>query len=330
MNGDGKPDLVVSSHKNANSSGNNAAVQVLLGKGDGTFTSGGSMSGLGVFTDGLAIGDVDGDGKPDVVLTEHGAAYPYDPGRNVRVLFGNGDGTLFSPKPGQAPEHYGTGQAPVGLVLADLNGDGRLDAATANSLSSSVTVLLGTSDQPVAALASLVSAIAQPNLVRLEWFAPSVGFSASIERRTTSDAWSAIGSVSADGNGAVRFEDANVQAGQRYGYRLAYASGGATQYTAETWVTVPAAARFALEGLRPNPGSGALLEVALSLPDAGAARLEMLDVSGRRLASRELAGLGPGELQIRLAPGAPVKPGLYFLRLTREGAALVSRACVVR
>ena len=87
--------------------------------------------------------------------------------------------------------------------------------------------------------------------------------------------------------------------------------------------------RFALEGLRPNPAAGALT-VALSLPSAAPAKLELLDVSGRRLLERDLRGLGPGELLVRLDGSAAVRPGLYFLRLSQGARALVSRGCVVR
>jgi hypothetical protein len=70
--------------------------------------------------------------------------------------------------------------------------------------------------------------------------------------------------------------------------------------------------------------------VALSLPSAAPAKLELLDVSGRRVAQQDLAGRGPGELQVRLAPQAPLRAGLYFLRLTQGNRSLTARASIVR
>src|SRR2546425_393766 len=44
------------------------------------------------------------------------------------------------------PMNFGTGTAPLGLALADLNGDGNLDAVTTNYYGNSVSVLLGNGD----------------------------------------------------------------------------------------------------------------------------------------------------------------------------------------
>jgi len=62
----------------------------------------------------IAVADVNGDGKLDVVL-------PWD------VLPGNGDGTF------QSPVGYSSGGCARGqFALADLNGDGRPDLSVAN------------------------------------------------------------------------------------------------------------------------------------------------------------------------------------------------------
>jgi len=69
--------------------------------------------------------------------------------------------------------------------------------------------------------------------------------------------------------------------------------------------------------------------VALSLPSGAPARLELLDLSGRRVLVRSLDGLGPGEMQVRL-DAAGVRPGLYFVKLTQGAQSQVTRACVIR
>jgi len=83
-------------------------VGVLLGKGDGTFADSISYP----VQDGaasLALGDVNRDGKPDLVVS----------GATVRLLLGKGDGTF-------ADTIYYPAASST-LALADLNADGKLE-----------------------------------------------------------------------------------------------------------------------------------------------------------------------------------------------------------
>jgi uncharacterized protein (TIGR03437 family) len=105
VNGDGNPDIVVG-----------GTTGVLLGNGDGTFHAGSPLPAVAstnlIWT--LAAGDLNGDGKIDLV-------YADIQNQVVGPLFGNGDGTF---QPGQA---YAVSEMPDSLVLADYNNDGRLD-----------------------------------------------------------------------------------------------------------------------------------------------------------------------------------------------------------
>jgi hypothetical protein len=125
FNGDDKPDLAV-----ANALGQ--SVQVALGNGDGTFQDPQTYA-LGVRPAWLAVGDLNGDLKPDVVTADPSAD-------SISVLLNTGSGTLG------APVRVGTGTNAHGasfVALADLNGDGKLDAITANSASDTVSIFLG-------------------------------------------------------------------------------------------------------------------------------------------------------------------------------------------
>lgn len=129
LNGDGYPDLVAYD-------GNNYQVLTWLNGGDGSFKQPqifvldptlGSPAGI-------AIGDVNGDGKPDVV-----GAYSTFLSRTsgtlaVQPFLGKGDGT-FTAAAGQtfsfpaiAAQLPGTNP----IALGDLNGDGKLDLAIIN------------------------------------------------------------------------------------------------------------------------------------------------------------------------------------------------------
>lgn len=83
---------------------------------------------------------------------------------------------------------------------------------------------------------------------------------------------------------------------------------------------------FALHGLIPNPSRGPLL-VALTLPSAEPARLEMLDVSGRCVIARDLAALGSGYHVVSLTQ-RKLASGVYVLRLTQTGRTITTKAVV--
>ena len=71
------------------------------------------------------------------------------------------------------------------------------------------------------------------------------------------------------------------------------------------------------------------LAVAFSLSGASAARLEVMDLAGRREFSRELAGLEPGRHTLALAD-ARLAPGVHWLRLSEGAQSAHARVVVVR
>jgi len=128
LNGDGKPDLAVASSSSS-------AVNVLLNNGDGTFAPEVDyLTDVGSTPLSIFAADLNGDGKPDLVIT-NGSFGGMEAG-TVSVFLNNGDGTFAS------RIEYPTGASPVSVVAADLNGDGTIDLAVANDQSSTVSVLL--------------------------------------------------------------------------------------------------------------------------------------------------------------------------------------------
>lgn len=105
---------------------------------------------------------------------------------------------------------------------------------------------------------------------------------------------------------------------------VAVRTGGATAD-----VPAPRAATLALERVQPNPSRGAALAIRFALAQSGAARLELLDVSGRRLTTSEVGALGGGAHTVTLAPTARLRPGLYFVRLVQDGETRVQRVTVL-
>jgi VCBS repeat protein/List-Bact-rpt repeat protein/FG-GAP repeat protein len=133
VNGDFFLDLVIAN-------GLTETVSVLRGDGTGHFTQvPGSPfptgAGGGSAPSAIAAADLNGDGKVDVVLANI-------LGDTISVMLGAGDGTFVAPG-GGATFMFATGAAPSAVALADVNGDGKLDAIVTNMLSSSVSVFPG-------------------------------------------------------------------------------------------------------------------------------------------------------------------------------------------
>jgi Bacterial Ig-like domain (group 3)/FG-GAP-like repeat len=139
VNGGGKPDLLVANDCSTSNCTSGGGVGVLLGNGDGTFQAAMSYGSGGQDAESVAVADVNGDGKPDLVVANGDGS--------VGILLGNGDGTF------QAATSYGSGGASASSVaVADVNGDGKPDLLVSNSCASddcangSVGVLLGNGD----------------------------------------------------------------------------------------------------------------------------------------------------------------------------------------
>lgn len=145
LNGDGKPDLVIANYCIQSCSAP-SSIAVLLGNAAGTFQTARTFPitnmSFGTYTPvGLAIGDVNGDGKADVILAGN---------NELGLLLGNGDGTLQSLRtiyPISTSLVYATS-----VVIADVNGDGKKDLVIGESSDGigngdgGVSVLLGNGD----------------------------------------------------------------------------------------------------------------------------------------------------------------------------------------
>jgi hypothetical protein len=125
LNGDGKPDLIVTNHDSDD-------VSILLGKGDGTFAAAASYP-ASAHPNVVTTGDFNRDGKLDLAVG----------GDSVAVLLGRGDGTFENPTEFSAPH-------PVKfLTQADLRGTGIEDLLCVGGdlyFSNQIYVLYGKGD----------------------------------------------------------------------------------------------------------------------------------------------------------------------------------------
>ena len=144
FDGDSKADLAISVK--------GATGVVLLGKGDGTFQTGQPAAiGSGL----LAVGDFNGDHKPDLITRIH--TVPVPPCRifcvgsdTTNVYLGNGDGTFQTGL--RAATFFSSGAGNV--AVADFNGDGKLDFSLGRL--TSAILYLGKNDGTFLNMQSLV------------------------------------------------------------------------------------------------------------------------------------------------------------------------------
>jgi hypothetical protein len=125
LNNDGLRDLAIAQGGSFN---NDGGVGVVMGKGNGTFGPRVDYTVLGS-SGSIALGDLDGDGDPDLVLNDVSA--------NMLEVFTNqGNGTFSGPisLPALAPQR---------IVISDVNGDGKLDLVHSWSNGASVLLNLG-------------------------------------------------------------------------------------------------------------------------------------------------------------------------------------------
>ncbi len=137
FSGDGKADIAVANQTDS-------SISILLGQGDGTFTQPTNPISLGVNEQGpsaiasaiFRLTDADHLTQPaDLVIANQSS-------NTVSVLLGNGDGT-FAGAPGSP---FAVGAQPRSVVIADFNGDGKLDFAVADSGDNTIATFQGNGD----------------------------------------------------------------------------------------------------------------------------------------------------------------------------------------
>jgi len=151
FNGDGKLDLAV-----VNDYVSPGGVTILLGNGDGTFAAPKTTLALSGDLGVIAAGDFNGDGIPDLVVTNYSQF-----GGSPTIFLGKGDGTFTAANASLTLDYF-----PTSVLVGDFNGDGVLDLAFSDL--NGVEIALGQGDgtfketaaSPIAVPSELYSLIA--------------------------------------------------------------------------------------------------------------------------------------------------------------------------
>lgn len=321
LNQDGKLDLVTVNNSTSN-------VSVLRNTTTGTTFSFAAKQdfAVGNLPAGLAVGDVNSDGKMDILASNYGSGSTTGNGTTVSVLFNATTSTTsfaFSAQPAVT-----VGLGPNSVNLGDLDGDGDLDMVTANQGGDNETASIrinSTSAAPLPLPVTLLSFTAQAagTTAQLTWTTAqelnNAGF--RVERSLDGGAtFRSIGQVKGQGTTAqahsYSFTDKAVAAGTVY-YRLVQLDLDGTQtpsalqavrFAAATEVTV-----------YPNP-SAATTYLNLSALPAGSYQVTVSDLTGRVV--RTFAQPGGVTEALNLA-GLP--QGSYLLTIQGQGQSLTKR-----
>ena len=330
---DGITDLAVANSGSGSVSillGNGAA-----GQGDGTFAPAVQYA-CGGDPFAVVVGDWNADGVPDLAVPSAGAA------GTLSILPGHGSGGVPDGTFG-VWQAFAAGEGARALALGDFDHDGMADFAVANNnYPGTVSVLRASCPSPL------------PVALRVKEPAGGQQWVAGTQHALS---WGRGRGILAVDVALSRDGGANWQTLARGVTDTAWVWNVAGPYTTHArirvcdpavpgraaasdsdFVIIPAAlldaggrirAGLALRGVWPNPARVAA-RVWFTLAEGPPARLELLDLAGRRVRSLELDGLGPGLHRADLEAVASLRPGLYLVRLSQAGHRATGKLVVTR
>ena len=86
---------------------------------------------------------------------------------------------------------------------------------------------------------------------------------------------------------------------------------------------------LARRGFQPNPSSGKP-QIRFTLTSSRPAKLQLLDIAGRLLMTREIQAPTPGNHQLTVTTPHGLEPGVYFISVRQDGKVVTRRGVVVR
>ena len=253
-----------------------------------------------------------GNGLPDVPVN----SLMIDPVNTSRLWAGTDIGVYESVDGGGNWVPYTTGMPVVAVFDMDLQPVARILRAATHGRGMFERLV----DAPVATQLALVGAEIVNGHPRMTWFsADGANELMRLYRRAVPGDWVAAGDLYADGTGMVTYEDMQAERGHSYEYRIGIFGPKGERLMGQVWVDVPVESQFALKRAA---GSDQVLAFVVGLPRTGDARLDLMDVAGRRVDSVNLSALSAGEHTVQFR-AAQRKPGVYWARLT-QGEHMVS------
>ncbi len=315
VNGDGVRDVVVFS----TTYGATGYFCVLIGGTDGRFHLT-DVQRHGAEPWSIAVGDLNGDGRSDVVLVDFDTNWP----GALYVFQGQPDGStslvgVFYP-----------GNYPGSAAIADFDGDGLRDLAVSIGNGNLVALFhnCGEPRAPLRVFASVERAEAIDGVIHVDWQlsspAPIV-----IERTERGNHWERLDATPQVAGTSVSLRDSSTASPGRLGYRLRSPVPAVVIEGGEAWVNPMRRGGLQIHHAE-SLQQGSVLALDVSLESAAPLRIELFDVLGRRVMERRVTGAVAGRQRLELGASLPRVNGTYWIRVTAGREAAVSRVLVVR
>jgi len=185
---------------------------------------------------------------------------------------------------------------------------------------------------PTPDLVSLVTSEAVAESVTVRWRSYEPGLAPGVYRMRVDVQYpypENHGRLMADGAGDLVLNDNSVVPGASYDYWLRVQTAAGVRDLGLAHVHVPSTSALIFFSARANPGGEGIL-VSFSLATGDPARIELMDVTGRRMFSQTYEGLGLGRHSLVVGDGRHIPSGIYFVRIAQGNAHVTGKAAVFR
>ena len=149
-----------------------------------------------------------------------------------------------------------------------------------------------------------------------------------VQRRTDSEDWKSLSQSRLGTKGKLEHEDRGVTPGAHAAYRLAVEQKGVLVSLEEIEIDIPLPTPLKLSFVR-TEDRGRTIRIRYTLETHDRASLEVLDIAGRRVLTRDLGAPGSGEHEIRFTSEA-LAAGIYFVRLHQAQRLRTARLTLIK